>query len=96
MNIEISKMITLHPAHLSGQTYHLLRCDAVMGVITYQKNETHGPEEYGVFVYIQGDWADHEVPEDLRACIELAREDGCDWIMFDYDAEPVEGLPVLC
>lgn len=91
---EVTKFIALHTSHIFADTLKALRNDAVEGVVCYRKDEIHGPEEYGVWVYIQGDWADRNIPQDLEACIEYAKKFDCDWIMFDYDVEPVKDLTV--
>lgn len=92
--VEISKMLTLNTGHIFKSTLQALRNDAVEGVVCYRKDEIHGPEEYGVWVYIQSDWAEQNIPQDLKACIEYAKKFDCDWIMFDYDGEPVKDLTV--
>ena len=49
---------------------------------------------YGWFVY-----ADEEpgegIPEDLTAVFRLARQRGCEYVLFDCDAIPLEDLPIL-
>ena len=47
--------------------------------------------DYGWFVYV-GEPGD-DFPDDLRACMEIARQRGCCWIMFDRDAEASAELP---
>ena len=93
---EVTKFIALHTGHIFADTLKALRNDAIDGVVCYRKDEIHGPEEYGVWVYIQGDWAEQNIPQDLEACIEYAKKFDCDWIMFDYDVEPVKDLTVWC
>ncbi len=50
--------------------------------------------DYGLFVtvpaeeYIKG----YDIPPDMVACLNLAREKGCTLIRFDADAYPVDGL----
>lgn len=92
--LEIEKMLSLHPSHLTKTTDILLRHDDVPGVVSFQKKGLLG-EVYGMFVYISQDWKEEDVPGDLAACIELAKKHGCDWIMFDRDVEPVPELTVL-
>ena len=91
---EVTKFIALHTSHIFADTLKALRNDAIDGVVCYRKDEIHGPEEYGVWVYIQGDWAEQNIPQDLEVCIEYAKKFDCDWIMFDYDVEPVKDLTV--
>ena len=47
--------------------------------------------EYGWFVYV-GEPGD-DFPADLLACITLARQRRCCWIMFDRDAPAAAELP---
>lgn len=55
--------------------------------------------EYGWFIYIpsieeDGDNEEYgEIPHCLRACFDLARQDGAIWILFDMDEEMNEHLP---
>jgi hypothetical protein len=56
--------------------------------------------EYGWFIYVPDPDLDHispadyaSIPECLRACFDLAREEGASWILFDRDEEEVEALP---
>lgn len=91
---EIDKFIALNTGHVMPDTLKALRNDAIDGVVCYRKDEVHGPGEYGVWVYIQGDWAEQNIPHDLEVCIEYAKKFDCDWIMFDYDVEPVTELLV--
>ena len=91
---DVTKFIALHTSHIFADTLKALRNDAIEGVVCYRKDEIHGPEEYGVWVYIQGDWAEQNIPQDLEVCIEYAKKFDCDWIMFDYDVKPVKDLTV--
>jgi hypothetical protein len=47
--------------------------------------------EFGWFVYV-GE-PDDDLPVDLLACMALARDRRCCWIMFDRDAPPAAELP---
>lgn len=47
--------------------------------------------EYGWFVYVVE--PDDDLPPDLLACMTLARERHCCWIMFDRDAPAAVELP---
>ncbi len=52
--------------------------------------------DHGWFVHIPTDYVDdadyEEIPQCLRDCFDFARKDGALWILFDCDAETVEGL----
>ena len=53
--------------------------------------------EHGFFVYAQHDLDCYgeELSGNLRRAMTKACELGCDYLMFDQDAEPQEGLPVF-
>ncbi len=46
---------------------------------------------YGWFVYVPED--DGELPDDLKACLALARQKGAFWVMFDRDEVDIDELP---
>lgn len=56
------------------------------------------PTQYGFFVWA-GDREDEEpsdgLPAEVVACRDFARSLCCDYILFDADAETVEGLEVF-
>ncbi|MDQ0301386.1 hypothetical protein [Ancylobacter polymorphus] len=56
------------------------------------------PTEYGFFVWA-GDHEDDETdegwPPEVTACRRFARSLGCDYLLFDGDADTVEGLEVF-
>ncbi|MFZ3482132.1 hypothetical protein [Sphingomonas sp. 3-13AW] len=65
------------------------------------------PREYGWFISVPetddidptppGEEVDPSgyfgIPESLRACFDVARADGAEWILFDRDEEEIEELP---
>lgn len=92
----IEKMLTLSTAHVSEDTAALLEdtLQQTLGTapfICFQK------DDYGWFVHVPADVSMREsldtFPEDLRTCMDHARAEGCTWLMFDRDADLVEGLP---
>ncbi len=48
----------------------------------------------GWFVYASEE-PEKGIPADLDAVFRLARQRGCDYVLFDYDATPLEDLPIL-
>jgi hypothetical protein len=50
--------------------------------------------EYGWFLWCQED-PDPEIPEELQAVFNFAREHGCDYVLFDRDGELLEGFPTF-
>lgn len=87
--MEKYNMLALSTGHVSGDTATLMDIDKC-GLIIYEK------EGYGWFVHIPEPFDENKesIPKDLYKCITLARKQGCDWIMFDCDVEPIDELPV--
>jgi len=90
----IEKMLTLSTAHVTADTAAQLddRLHQMLGTapfICFQK------DDYGWFVHVPAvpDPRHEQIPPDLNACMAMARAEGCTWLMFDRDADPVEGLP---
>ena len=54
-----------------------------------------GRTRYGWFVYAPEDPPACPIPDDLAAALAHARRQGCEYALFDRDAPPSEGLPVL-
>lgn len=89
----IGKYLDLSTAHLTPATHGLLD-DAPDHLPTVMKH----PDGYGWLVYVHQDDVDPEedtenIPPDLLACLNLAREHGCGWMVFDCDADTIPGLP---
>jgi hypothetical protein len=89
----IGKYLDLSTAHLTPATRELLD-DEPDFVTTVMKH----PGGYGWLVYVQQDDVDPEedaenIPPDLLACLKLAREHDCVWMLFDCDADTIPGLP---
>lgn len=82
---EIAKMLVLSTAHLAEETCNEWLADAPFAV--YQKGE------YGWFVYVISDYPE-DLPEDLKACLDLAHGRDVEWIMFDCDGPFELTLPV--
>ena len=94
----IRSFLDLSSGHLSEETWAWLDAET-----TGEKVRSFGPSaqvvlasgmRYGWFVY-----ADEEpgegIPEDLTAVFRLARQRGCEYVLFDCDAIPLEDLPIL-
>lgn len=90
--MEICKMLTISTAHISFDTMRHLQDDDT-GVIAYPK-ELDGVR-YGYVILADGseEYLD-EAPDDLRACIELALDNDCAWLVIDCDGEVLNELPV--
>ena len=96
-DLSITKVLTLSTAHICEATEDMLEEAAdpcglysaqMLPVSVYKKSD------YGWWVYlpdyIPGGPA---VPDDLRACIELARANGCTWLSLDRYAKRTGLLP---
>ena len=87
--MEISKMLTISTAHISEETARLLDIEPDndnMQLTVYNK------ADFGWFVYVSEYFEDCDIPDDLRKCLELAKENNCTWLCLDCDAEIVDGL----
>lgn len=84
--LEIDTMLVLSTSHLSRETTNLVESETADTL-------TWGPS----FTRDQG-WIWHAnqsvPPADLDACLKLAHDAGCVWVMFDCDGPVVEGLAV--
>lgn len=68
--------------------------DSIYGPITYDKSIGNDAESsYGWFIPLDpNNWWHPDLPAELHAIRAKAEELGCTWIMFDRDAETVDGL----
>ena len=89
MSKSIERMLVLSTAHITQQTSELLAADAMGELVVYPKNG------YGFFVLVPTEESQtvSDCTEDLQACMALAKESGCQWLMLDRDAETIETLP---
>lgn len=81
--MEKHNMLALSTGHLTQKTI----CN-MENFIAYEKGE------YGWFVYVPEIMDTYEMPKDLDNCIQFARNNGCDWIMFDRDVETIDSLQI--
>lgn len=89
----IRKFLDLSTAHLSPATLERFN-----GLPPDRLPFAGGPTDYGWFAYAHDEncgEGDDAIPEEMFACMTFARAQGCDYILFDCDAEPIEGLPVF-
>lgn len=88
--MEINKMLSLSTAHVTERTAHIMENFNIDNVVIYDK------PNYGWFVYVPDRLEIEECqdicPDDLYECLLFARDNGCDWIMFDCDVEPITEL----
>lgn len=77
--LEINKMLVISTGHLSKET------GENMSIYSCMKRDE------GWLVYCN-DIAREEFPDDLLACVDFAKKNQCDYLMFDRDADTVRGL----
>ncbi len=80
----IEPMMVLSTGHLTFDTCNRWLKQADHAV--FEKGD------YGWFIYVI-ERGEDDMPADLGACMELARQLRCAWIMFDRDAPEVDQLP---
>lgn len=92
--MEISKILTVSTAHITEKTAKELRnAVEMMGsnidMCVYEK------KGYGFFIHVPDGWeCECEIPSDLMDCIKQTRNNGCEWLCLDRDAEIESVLPV--
>ena len=88
-NLEVSKMLTVSTAHITEDTNRLLANEPYtdgMQLSVFEK------ADFGWFIYVNDDLENRNIPDDLRACLELAKENGCKWLCLDCDGDTVDEL----
>lgn len=93
-DLSVTKILTLSTAHICLETEDLLEEAACPYSAQHLPVSVYKKSDYGWWVYlpdyIPGGPA---VPDDLRACIELARANGCTWLSLDGYAQKTALLP---
>ena len=84
---EIRTLLALSTAHVSGDTARMLN-----NTTPEKWPVSGGSTSYGWFIYAHDDCYD-EMPLDLVETFIFARKNGCEYIMFDCDVEPITELP---
>lgn len=82
----ITKVLEISTAHVSEDTAQWLSQEDC-SLIVYKKGE------YGWIILVPEE-EDKTTPQDLHQIFEVARNNGCDWVMLDCDAFTIENLPV--
>lgn len=85
---DIRKMLMLSTGHVTWETSKLLDDPQNPWVMTSQWGT------YGWFVYAHDDNLD-EMPGELAHIMRYARVHGCEYILFDCDADVIDDLPVF-
>lgn len=93
--LETHKMLALSTGHLTLETAqwlnHKIELDGMKRPVCYDKSS--GNESYGWFIPIVEGRVPANIPLELQACMTLAHQQGCDWLMFDRDVDEVPHLP---
>ena len=84
---EIRKFLTLSTAHVTNETRLILDETSTKDWPVFGFGGVYG------WVIYAHDENLGEIPEDLWRVIEYARANGCDYVMFDADADMIEELP---
>lgn len=79
----ISTIMTLSTGHITRATAEAIESDAIHS--SFKRDE-------GFIFYTKFD-RDESYPAELRACLDFAKHNGCDWLMFDCDGDFAEPLP---
>lgn len=88
----IRKFLDLSTAHITAKTRDLFNNGGCSDdYVRYALVDLHG--EYGWWVYAEPVCSDYRLPDDLDRVMRYARDNGCDWILFDCDAAEVDDLP---
>ena len=106
MTLEIAKMLVLSTWHIGHKTAASFDRAENSGVPFADCGDG---DIWSMTVYEKGQWGyifpiiddyieDHKtrafLPSDLLTVIDFAHAQGCSWVMFDRDADQIDGLPV--
>lgn len=81
----ITKVLEISTAHIKEDTAKWLSQEDCL-LVSYEKGE------YGWIVLVPEEG--ETIPQDLQQIFEVARSNGCNWVMLDRDAFTIENLPV--
>lgn len=86
---KITKCLELSTAHITESTANLIKKEP------NKNNLTLSVFPLSVFGYLINvtPTFNTAIPKDLNDCINLAKENNCEWIMFDSDIDPIDDLP---
>lgn len=86
--IETHKLLVLSTGHLTSPETR-----ATLDAGFDQWPCSGGRTAYGWFCYAHDENCGDTIPPDLWACMVFARTAGCQYILFDMDAEQIDALP---
>jgi len=94
----VRKFLDLSTAHLTPRDADYLEGAAAEWEVIARgggsASITCGRLPFGFFVHASDEPCE-DVPDNIRRVMARARELDCDYILFDQDAEPCEGLPLF-
>lgn len=96
---EVHRLLALSTVHVSESSREWLteqaNLDGGFSLVVYEKSI------YGWFIpiidkseLIDTGFRVEGIPQDVQDVLKFAHQNGCTWLMFDRDADQVEGLPV--
>ena len=85
---EIRKFLTLSTAHVTNETRLILDETPIKDWPVFGFNGV-----FGWVIYVHEEQEDLEIPQELWAVFDYARKNGCDYVMFDADADMIDDLP---
>lgn len=93
--MEITRMLTISTSHISKETADLLAGEYPIDSVPVWEISVgiYAKEEYGWYIYFS--LAEHihpSMPEDLAACLRLARKHDCSILCLDTDGDIVDSL----
>lgn len=95
--LELNRMLTISTIHVKPETRKKLEdWDNQMGYHHIQEISVYQKEEYGWIIYLLNSYRPNTatvIPLDLKACLDLAYNLGCDILCLDRDGRSV--VPLL-
>lgn len=98
--MSIRQFIEISTSHVSEQTGEWLNAEGLIAA-DFHNNATIYAEvnmastHFGWFLYCDEDVDALDCPDDLKAVMRWVRAQGLEYVLFDRDADQVEGLPTF-
>lgn len=93
MEYEITKMITISTAHITEDTANKLEREVKYGTNDIPLS-IYAKAEFGWLIFVSDYYKDLlNMPKDLMDCLDLAKENDCEWLCLDCDGLIVPDLP---
>lgn len=85
------KVLYLSTIHLTSKTAALLNSCSFNNGKLNNDSRVHAKGLYGWFIEVLGNTSNLE--PDLKACMDLANNQSCDWLIFDREIDSSNDLP---